>query len=508
MPLEVLTSFIKLIEEDPNSVYLSCVGDTLYAHDLAERPSLNDATKACKDIKLSTLEKHYTEMKNKINERLKSLQAKLKKGQPITSEEEEWMDGDGNLVDAELLMEKISSLATNKKTMNLGSSDIKAFLQILNRCSEIISAKNKLLESKKNPKKKTEKPAEKSSNTNSNPNNKRKLDNNERTSKSKISNPNNNQMTSKSKISNASYAEKVEVLDWHHQNGKNQSKTAAHFDKTYPNLKIKQPLISKWLKDEASIRSKNIESNNPSTKRLRAVSYPQVEEALNKWMKQAMHLNLTVTGEVIKEKWRDFAWLAGIPSEEWLSLSSGWLDSYKMRHQIKSYLKHGEGASVDLVVLEEEVERIKKITSKFELKNIFNMDKTGLFFSMPPDTGLAFTRTHGIKGNKNRITVALTCNADRSEMKNPLFIGKSKQPRCFLKKDAAFYNYEPVVGGSTPVVEGVLPPTTETQSLNDREYSLNDWSDQSLEGVHQLLGVLPPTTETPPSTTGSLGLGH
>ncbi|KNE91615.1 hypothetical protein PSTG_14967 [Puccinia striiformis f. sp. tritici PST-78] len=93
-----------------------------------------------------------------------------------------------------------------------------------------------------------------------------------------------------------------------------------------------------------------------------------------------MHLNLTVTGEVIKEKWRDFARLAGIPSEDWRSLSSGWLDSYKMRHQIKSYRKHGEGASVDLVVLEEEVERIKKITSKFKLKNIFNMDETGLFF--------------------------------------------------------------------------------------------------------------------------------
>ncbi|KAH9465847.1 hypothetical protein Pst134EA_013712 [Puccinia striiformis f. sp. tritici] len=149
MPLEVLTSFIELIEEHPNSVYLSCVGDTLYAHNLAERPSLNDATKACEDIKLSTLEKHYTEMKNKINERLKTLQAKLKKGQPITSEEEEWMDGDGNLVDAELLMEKISLLATNKKTMNLGSSDIRAFLQILNPCSEIISAKISFLKSKK-----------------------------------------------------------------------------------------------------------------------------------------------------------------------------------------------------------------------------------------------------------------------------------------------------------------------------------------------------------------------
>ncbi|POW09406.1 hypothetical protein PSTT_06809 [Puccinia striiformis] len=62
---------------------------------------------------------------------------------------------------------------------------------------------------------------------------------------------------------------------------------------------------------------------------------------------------------------------------------------------------------------------------------------------MPPNTGLAFTRTlHGIKGNKNRITVALTCNADGSEMKPPLFIGKSKRPCCFLNKDTAFYNYE------------------------------------------------------------------
>ncbi|KAI9613207.1 hypothetical protein KEM48_003902 [Puccinia striiformis f. sp. tritici PST-130] len=222
------------LEEHPNSVYLSCVGDTLYAHNLAERPSLNDATKACEDIKLSTLEKHYTEMKNKINERLKTLQAKLKKGQPITSEEEEWMDGDGNL----------------------------SLLQILNPCSEIISAKISFLKSKKIAK--IKKPAEKPLNPNSNPNNKQKLNDNEPTSKSKISNPNNkqksnhNQMTSKSKISNASYAEKVEVLDWHHQKGKNQSKTAAHFDKIYPHLKIKQPLISKWFKDEAAIRSKNL----------------------------------------------------------------------------------------------------------------------------------------------------------------------------------------------------------------------------------------------------------
>ena len=43
----------------------------------------------------------------------------------------------------------------------------------------------------------------------------------------------------------------VEILNWHHQNGANQTKMARHFDKIYPNLQIKQPLVSLWLKEES-----------------------------------------------------------------------------------------------------------------------------------------------------------------------------------------------------------------------------------------------------------------
>ncbi|KNZ47304.1 hypothetical protein VP01_651g1 [Puccinia sorghi] len=57
----------------------------------------------------------------------------------------------------------------------------------------------------------------------------------------------------KSKISNASYAQNFKVLNWNHQNGKNQSKNALHFANISLHLKIKQPLISKGLKDEANI---------------------------------------------------------------------------------------------------------------------------------------------------------------------------------------------------------------------------------------------------------------
>jgi hypothetical protein len=42
----------------------------------------------------------------------------------------------------------------------------------------------------------------------------------------------------------------IEILDWHHFNRKNQSATAHHFQAIYPNLHLKQPTISDWVKNE------------------------------------------------------------------------------------------------------------------------------------------------------------------------------------------------------------------------------------------------------------------
>lgn len=55
---------------------------------------------------------------------------------------------------------------------------------------------------------------------------------------------------------NATWKQCIEILDWYHQNGKNQSKTVKHFAKVYPNLTIKQPLVSTWVKDEAKWQDK------------------------------------------------------------------------------------------------------------------------------------------------------------------------------------------------------------------------------------------------------------
>ncbi|KAF8220316.1 hypothetical protein L208DRAFT_1334573 [Tricholoma matsutake] len=50
---------------------------------------------------------------------------------------------------------------------------------------------------------------------------------------------------------NATLAQWIEILDWHHLHGGKQTAMANHFAPIYPNLKIKQPLVSSWVKDEA-----------------------------------------------------------------------------------------------------------------------------------------------------------------------------------------------------------------------------------------------------------------
>ena len=52
------------------------------------------------------------------------------------------------------------------------------------------------------------------------------------------------------KKENATLAQRIKIINWFHDNGENQSKTARHFDHLYLNLKIKQPTVSDWIKNE------------------------------------------------------------------------------------------------------------------------------------------------------------------------------------------------------------------------------------------------------------------
>ncbi|KAF8266411.1 hypothetical protein EI94DRAFT_1585564, partial [Lactarius quietus] len=71
------------------------------------------------------------------------------------------------------------------------------------------------------------------------------------------------------KKENATLAQRIKILDWYHRYKQGQMKTAEHFASIYPNLQIKQPLISSWLKDEAKWRAQWHEMNCQSDRKIK-----------------------------------------------------------------------------------------------------------------------------------------------------------------------------------------------------------------------------------------------
>ena len=106
----------------------------------------------------------------------------------------------------------------------------------------------------------------------------------------------------------------------------------------YPNLQIKQPRISKWVKNEAKIHEQWEQANHKAdctAKRVRQTEHPEVSEMMYLWVLKAMGDGILVTGEVLHQKWNAFADLVGIPQEDRLKLSNGWLARFKERNGLK-----------------------------------------------------------------------------------------------------------------------------------------------------------------------------
>ena len=117
-------------------------------------------------------------------------------------------------------------------------------------------------------------------------------------------------------------------------------------------------------------------------KQTKQTEHPKVNEMLELWIAKAMHDRVILTGDVIRQKWIQFADMIGISVNERLNLSDGWLASLKKRCGLKEFKRHGEAASALDEDIEKETLRILEIIERggWKLRDIFNMDETGLFW--------------------------------------------------------------------------------------------------------------------------------
>jgi hypothetical protein len=198
---------------------------------------------------------------------------------------------------------------------------------------------------------------------------------------------------------------------------------------------IGQSTISDSLSSRyAYLDSKHLKQGHEGFSRIRQVQHPVLERALIEWYQLLQGRGINITGDMLKEAarqlWSQIPELAVNPP---LNFSSGWLDGFKRRHQIKKYRRSGEAGEVDIEVSHERHEHsgeLCDIIKSYSPKDLYNMDETGLFWKALPDTTLV-ERQAGRKKDNAHISLAICSNASGDDRLPLWIIGKAASPRCF-----------------------------------------------------------------------------
>ncbi|KAL6532969.1 hypothetical protein OROMI_027081 [Orobanche minor] len=203
------------------------------------------------------------------------------------------------------------------------------------------------------------------------------------------------------------------------------------------NLKLSQSAILKAFK--RSINNDDQQAlSNPNAKRLRPLEYPLMESALYEWFVcNQEHVN--ISGELLKEKGRIFL-KSLYPETVSFEFSNGWSEKFKHRNAIQSFQHFGESGSVDMEKIEASLPSIREELDKWDLKDIYNMDETCLFYRMQDDNSLATKELEGRKQNKERITIVICTNGDGSDKVPFWIIGKFHNPRCLKNVNCSTLN--------------------------------------------------------------------
>ena len=237
----------------------------------------------------------------------------------------------------------------------------------------------------------------------------------------------------KRKLKTLSYKEKYEIIQFVDANpSMKRTDIAEKFGIARPTLydlleKNRQKIIDTIEKGETVATKKG------TVKRIKHVSFEDVDSALLKWFHQVLAKpEIRVHGEMLLLKARKFAGEFGHKDAD--KIDDNWIDRFKARYDIGRVLKAGESGGVNTeIVAEWKQGKLKDICKRYNPKDIFNADETGLFYLMLPENTLGFKGQshHGKKESRVRITLLVASNMDGSE-KLPMYaIGKSKKPRAF-----------------------------------------------------------------------------
>ncbi len=120
-----------------------------------------------------------------------------------------------------------------------------------------------------------------------------------------------------------------------------------------------------------------------------------------------------------------------------IKFSNGWLHRFKQGNDFKMYRSHREDGDADEQAIQLQLPGLCSRLSNYSLRDKFNADEFGLYYSLPPTQTIGPGRLPGKKKIKHRATVLACSNADGSEKLVPLVISHALHFRCFGGRDVA-----------------------------------------------------------------------
>ena len=175
---------------------------------------------------------------------------------------------------------------------------------------------------------------------------------------------------------------------------------------------------------------------NLTVKKLLKTKFPEIEDHVVNFITFTRNQRLPVTMSLIQERAKMIAESLGIMN---FAASRGWLDKFLRRSPIQpSFKLYGKGNASLPALHAERMNELRQIVSEYEVRNVYNMDESGLFYRMGPRRSYLSanerrSQTRGTEFNKHkeRVTIVLSCNADGSHILPVQYIGSAANPRCF-----------------------------------------------------------------------------
>jgi len=132
---------------------------------------------------------------------------------------------------------------------------------------------------------------------------------------------------------------------------------------------------------------------------------------------------------MMKAKAQQFAQFLGCEAE--FKFFNGWYSSFAKRNRFKEITIHGESRDAQIEGIEDRITELKAKIASYPLSNVYNMNEMAYFYNLAPDKTIARQQIEGAKKDKTRITIALTCNANGTDLFQLLILGHAAKPRCF-----------------------------------------------------------------------------